>query len=60
MPAMSPEEKIVEPEDEAEDEYVRFERLARKLVNTPKPSAAAADEPTADGSERKEDGRDGD
>ena len=52
-----------EPEstDVAENaEYGRFESLARKLVNTPKPSAAAADEPATDGSEREEDGRDGD
>jgi hypothetical protein len=51
------------PNDEAEesDEYNRFERFARKVVNTPKPSAAvrAADEPAADGSEREQDGRDG-
>ena len=53
---------VVEGSDAREDdEYARFETLARKLVNTPKPSpASAAGEPATDGSEREEDGRDGD
>ena len=44
------------------DEYARFERFARKVVNTPKPSVAtrAADEPAAERSEREEDSSDSD
>ena len=48
------------PDAREDDEYGRFESLARKLVNTPKPSPASAPgEPAADGAEREEDGRDG-
>jgi len=47
------------------DEYTRFENLARKLVNTPKPTSSAEDlppssrEPADDSPEREEDDGDG-
>ena len=48
---------VMDSEEEAE--YGRFETLARKLVNTPKPKPSAEDlpsagEPAEDGAEREE------
>ena len=48
--------RVMDAEDETD--YGRFERLARRLVNTPKPKASAedlppADEPAADDPERE-------
>jgi hypothetical protein len=53
------------PDGREDDEYARFESLARKLVNTPKSQSSAepvpaSGEPAAEGSEREEDSRDGD
>jgi hypothetical protein len=48
-----------------DDEYARFDDLARKLINTPKPKPSAAElppsagEPAEDGAEREETDGDG-
>jgi hypothetical protein len=52
---MAHQDELPKPEDTQEDdEYGRFESLARKVVGTPKSSIGSAGEPAEDGSEREE------